>query len=847
MRRTARPGRPTDLRRIDLVTFITDRREGWRIVGIVCGLVLLAAFSFRVLLTPGIDGLPGRDAANLYVLEQFTRLALGAGQLPYWNPFQFAGTPHLADPQTLLFYPPAWLLRWLPELAFLRWFALIHVWIGGAGALVLGRIVGLGWVAATAAAITVMLGGSVGPWLHSGHLLQLSAAAWLPWGIALAIVSARRPTAWPHPFLVVVVAMQFLAGSPQSTIYTVAAVSLYLIFTAAWPEDRHAGASSLRPLGQLVMLGALAIGVTAFQLLPTLQFVSEAGRTAGLPYEEAVEGGWSLRHLATFFFPFLTTSPDSPHRFLPDSIAYAGWLMTAMVPMAFEDRSRRRIAVFFALLAGIAILFAIRDLPFYRLHYWLFPGLREPGRLLFLATLGIALLGAIGFERFVVLTRLRQWRALTPAILVSVAAILAATAVAITTEGAALTPMWPWLPVVAMTGVFAVGVLSARNRTRAAAVVASVLVIGDLGAFSAGAATIVAIEPAASLNRLMGPPQAGRGLSICDNRIGPGDMLENGQLALDGVASFFLDDYANWAYLARFGNPVPYDGQFHGLDTDGILPARRDLLDLANMSVVFSCRPLNAPRLTLMSRQESVFVYRNAAESPRAFWTCGGPRVTEAAATDQLVRSRYTTDGRLLPETYINVRWTRTVDDARRQAAEDRYRLAEGVRLDDLTWRYVLDDPSPSNVMAIVQDTSVEDTHGVDRGNGVILPRAPVADAAVAGDELVIGAVSCSDRGTVETRVQDRPDGLVVADVEAPAPGFVFLSEPHYPERRAFIDGQEVPSVTANVAFTAVPVPAGRYRLELRYVPTSFRLGLGVAVLTIVGWVAARRIQVAWS
>ena len=815
-------------------------------MAIVCGLAVLAAGVFRVLVTPDIEGLPGRDSANLYVLELFTRSALATGTLPYWNPFQFAGTPHLADPQTLVFYPPAWVLRWLPELAFLRWFALIHVWIGGAGALVLGRIVGLGWVAATAAAITVMLGGSVGPWLHNGHLLQLSAAVWLPWGIALAIVSARQQTVWPHPLLVVVVALQFLAGSPQSTIYTVAAVSLYLVFTAAWPEDTHARASWWRPLGQFVMLGALAVGVTAYQLLPTLQFVSEAGRTAGLPYEEAVEGAWSLRHLATFFFPFLATPPVSPHRFLPDSIAYAGWLMTAMVPMAFQNRSRRRIAVFLALLSGIAILFAIRELPFYRLHHWLFPGLREPGRLLFLATLGVALLGAIGFERFVVLTRLRQWRALTPAILVSTAAILAATAVAITTDGAALTPMWPWLPIVAITGVFVVGVLSARNRGRAAAVAASMLVIGDLGAFAAGAATIVAIEPAVSLNRLMGPPQAGRGLSICDNRIGPGDMLENGQPALDGVASFFLDDYANYAYVARFGNPIPYDGQFHGLDTDGILPARRDLLDVANMGVVFSCRPLSVPALTLISNQESVFVYRNESEWPRALWTCSARTVTESEATDQLVRSRYNRDGQLLPEAYVNVRWGLTVDDALRTASEARYRLAEGVQLDERTWRYVVDDPSAANVMAMVQDASIEDTHGVDRGNGIIPPSPPpAADARIVGDELVIGPESCAARGSADTQVQDRPDGQLVVDVEAPAPGFVFLSEPHYPERRAFLDGQEVGALTANVAFTAVPVPAGHHRVELRYVPSRFRLGLVIAALTIVGWIGARRIQVA--
>ena len=95
----------------------------------------------------------------------------------------------------------------------------------------------------------------------------------------------------------------------------------------------------------------------------------------------------------------------------------------------------------------------------------------------------------------------------------------------------------------------------------------------------------------------------------------------------------------------------------------------------------------------------------------------------------------------------------------------------------------------------------------------------------------------------VETQVQDRPDGLLVVDVEAAAPGFVFLSEPHYPERRAFLDGQEVRALTANVAFTAVPVPAGRHRVELRYVPSSFRLGLGIAALTIVGWIGARRMQ----
>jgi uncharacterized membrane protein YfhO len=67
----------------------------------------------------------------------------------------------------------------------------------------------------------------------------------------------------------------------------------------------------------------------------------------------------------------------------------------------------------------------------------------------------------------------------------------------------------------------------------------------------------------------------------------------------------------------------------------------------------------------------------------------------------------------------------------------------------------------------------------------------------------------------------------------------VFLSEPFYPERVALVDGQPVQARKANLAFMAVPVPAGRHRLELRYVPSSFNTGLGVTALTMVAWTGA--------
>jgi uncharacterized membrane protein YfhO len=79
---------------------------------------------------------------------------------------------------------------------------------------------------------------------------------------------------------------------------------------------------------------------------------------------------------------------------------------------------------------------------------------------------------------------------------------------------------------------------------------------------------------------------------------------------------------------------------------------------------------------------------------------------------------------------------------------------------------------------------------------------------------------------------------VLIADIDAPARGFVFLSEPHYRERQVFVDGQPATAIAADLAFTAVEVTAGRHRIEMRYVPSSLFAGAGVTGFTLVMWAA---------
>ena len=812
---------------------------------VLCGLAALVLVTLRDVLMAESAVVPGRDAVEMYVWEFYTRSALSTGTLPFWNPWHFAGTPHLADVQKTVLYPMAWLLRWVPLDDFFTWMAAFHIWMTGAGALFLARVVGLGWMASTAMAIAGMLGGTTGPRLHNGHLLPLYVAAWLPWAIGFAIVSVRRATLLPHPALVSILVLQFLAGFIQTSLYLVATVCLYYAFSLVWRES-HDRSLRRRVLIQVMMLGALCLGLAAFQLVPTARLVAHAARASGIPYEKAIDGGWAVHNLVSFFFPYFGIASQPPHRDLSEVVAYVGWVLTAMVPLAFFDRQRRRLAVFFGFLTCVALAIAITDLPFYRLHHALFPGFRIPGRILFVASLSLTVLGGLGLERFVELATVRRWRALAAGLAPSAAALVAAVFVARAAGGAdplPPVPAWPWLPTLAVAGVALAATVAAHKSATMALAIALVLVTSEMVAFTSGAAAPVEIQPREEIRRVTGTPSVvGRGISTCENRISAGEMLRNGQASLDGFAGgIVLRDYAEWVAVALSGNPPSREGDLaHGIDSEGgVFPVRRDLIDAANVSVVVSCVPLNAPSLTLVSTIDAVSVYRNESVQPRAVWTCAGLMTTKSAVTERIVRSRFDRDGRLQLRNYINVRWISELADDTRLNLERRYRLADGVALDERTWRYTLEDPSAANVLALIREAAVDDTHGVDRLTGLSTQPPLAIDEAAGGDdeELVTGTAPCPEQGSVDVTVRDQPDGRLVATVRAPGSGYVFLSESFYPERHASIDGQPVKTVKANMAFTAVPVPPGTHTLELRYVPASFRLGMAISALTLIAWV----------
>jgi hypothetical protein len=82
----------------------------------------------------------------------------------------------------------------------------------------------------------------------------------------------------------------------------------------------------------------------------------------------------------------------------------------------------------------------------------------------------------------------------------------------------------------------------------------------------------------------------------------------------------------------------------------------------------------------------------------------------------------------------------------------------------------------------------------------------------------------------------------IVIDVAAPRDGYLVLSDAYYPGWTATVDSQSAEIERADIMFRAVKIPAGQHRVEMRYQPQSFSVGLVISIGTAVILISARLI-----
>ncbi|MBV8517976.1 MAG: hypothetical protein JO197_11305 [Acidobacteria bacterium] len=298
-------------------------------------------------------------------LRFFTASELRAGRIPYWNPYNASGEPWLANPQTGVFYPPAWLLVVLPFATAYMLFLLLHVLLLGLGAyLFFARKASQG--AALAGAVALMFSGPVLSLLDINN--NLATLAWIPLALWCAAEGAWRRGAFA-------LALAFLGGEP---FFAAIGALLYVV---------------IRRNRDVVWTALGAFGLSAIQLLPFLDLLRGSDRAARLDATTILRDSMPLRDwLRIAVPPTLNSSAFDAHlgqHFLP-----AIYLGIAVVAIALAG-IRKQTLGWLALLAIVAIVASgpawLASMPLTLFRY--------PARVVPFGALAVAALFVAGWER----------------------------------------------------------------------------------------------------------------------------------------------------------------------------------------------------------------------------------------------------------------------------------------------------------------------------------------------------------------------------------------------------------------------------------------------------------------
>jgi hypothetical protein len=375
----------------------------------------LALLFYREFILDGAAMLYGDDMIN----EGFQLRSFGVDEIrsgrgfPLWNPFVYGGQPYLAILPGPVLYPSSLLYLVLPLYRAIGWTFVLHTFLSGLFGYAAARSIGLERVPSSVAGLAFMFAGFVVSTLYGGHDGRMFAMVLIP--LAFTMLERGLASGRVQWFLGLglVVALQIFTPHIQLMYYSALALSLY----AAMRIGQRARVEGTRTAVRLVGLWAVAFAVAglvgAAQLLPTIQILDVAVRGGAGESGYAFASSWALppQEVSALFLPDLIGSLGTYWGSNPFKlhIEYLGAVPVGLAIVALTTIRGDRRATFLAITALVCVLFALGSAtPVHRLAYYILPFVKQfraPSMMLGPATLMVALLAGLGWQRVLEIRR----------------------------------------------------------------------------------------------------------------------------------------------------------------------------------------------------------------------------------------------------------------------------------------------------------------------------------------------------------------------------------------------------------------------------------------------------------
>lgn len=347
----------------------------------------------------------GRDLLGYHLpMEKAVHDAYRRGRLPVWMPEISGGRPLLANPNIGAFYPLRPLLALLPFPLAVRIHPLLHWVLAGAGTIVLLRSIGASRPAAWVAAVTYAFSGvSISEVFYTNLLPGLMLLPWIVWCVQRPAASGARKALG----LSLLYALLFLSGD-------VFLAGVALLCSLLWVALETDVAERRAALVWLAAAVVLAVLLAAPQIVATALWIGETHRgVTGMKLAEAVRYSLSpfrlLELLVPYFFgPTWAAEPKATWAMPVFGSLVIGFFATlysgAFASMALLAAGRLRAtgARFARVLFGVGL--AISVLPGFLPSRWSLltspVPLRYPEKFAVVLVLAMAILSGLAFDSF---------------------------------------------------------------------------------------------------------------------------------------------------------------------------------------------------------------------------------------------------------------------------------------------------------------------------------------------------------------------------------------------------------------------------------------------------------------
>ena len=650
----------------------------------------------------------------------------------------------------------------------LTFIVVFHLIWSGLGTAKLLEEMGLGKLAQTVGGLAFSLSGYLVA--RAGFLSINAAASWLPW-LLLFSLGVVRNKKYATIMLSTVMVFQLLAGHAQTTWYSILLGGIWILYWSISDLKANNWArNSWRSISKYISAGILAAGISAIQLIPTIEYLLQSQRSGEYGYAEAMTYSfWPWRFL-TLFVPNLFGNPstgnywgygnyyeDAVYIGLVPILIALGAVIRGILGKSRNDSLQtktnyRGLVLFLSGIVIVSFLLALGDnaflFPFLYRKIPTFDFFQAPTRFSLWAELALAILAGIGVEQLTGPTGKRKyWTRLA-----------AAGCIAIT--GGAL-----------LGWIF----LADAKKT-------FFIPIGMAGIIGLGTVLLILYQPKIDQERKLNIWSWLLILLVAADLISAGWGLNPGvksdfyQVSRNGDVgsrTFLPDDLE---YHLKFNKYFKFDS----FPADGLWEEmHQDLL----------------PNIPILQRIEMANNFDPLVPDRFQTWMV---EYNKLADRDQHKMTGLMNIGRFISESGGQVIKTEYEN-------ED---LNSEIRISDLI-KISQDDK-------LVLDQILNDSEKLLES--IILTSSTTAVMA-----------NCQDSGEGEAWINEKAPGYIKFQADLKRNSWLAWSQSWYPGWVAIIDGeQQIEVERANYLFQAVCVPKGKHVVEISYRPVSFSMGAGI-------------------